>query len=128
MASIYVAAITGDGATLETAWRPSGFDGKKFAVLMTDEIKRRAIVYSPDDTVAGAGITQFLQAEDRPSLIALAKSTGPGAGQRTAITNWLTAAGYTVPSYSGNPTWWTVLHFIARQVSPEADLDKINAA
>lgn len=127
MASIYVANVTGDGETLATAWRPSGFDGKRYAVLMSDEVHGKCIVFSPDDTVTGTGIQRFLQAANRAALLDLAKTTSPTAGQRTTITNWCTNAGYTVPNYTGNPTWWTVLHFIARQVNGDADLGGTNA-
>jgi hypothetical protein len=127
MASLYLTNVTGNGQTTATAWRPAGFDGKRYAVLMMDEIKGKAVVFSPDDTVTGTGITRFLQAANRAALVNLAKTTGPTAGQRTTITNWCTNAGYTVPNYSGSPTWWTVVHFLARQVNGTADLDGINA-
>lgn len=122
MTSLYLADVAGDGSSLATAFRPSGFDGKTFSVLMIDQVQQKAIIYSPDDSITGAGITNFLSAGSRPALITLAQSTSPTAGQRNAIVTWCTNAGYTVPSVVGNPTWWTVLHYIAHQVNGAADL------
>lgn len=125
MASLYLANVTGNGLTPATAWRPSGFDGQRFTVLMVDEIKGRCVVYSPTDTITGVGITRILNAANRPGLIAFAQNNSPSVAQLNTVRTWCTNAGYTPPTMD---TWWNVVHFVARQVNPTADLNRTDAA
>lgn len=128
MASIFVANVTGNGSTADSAFRPSGFNGERYAVLMLDETNGKCLVFSPNDAIVGTGIQRLVQAADRQALLAACRTTSPNAAQRTAIANWCTNAGYQVPNYAGNPTWFQVITFLARLVSPAADVDGCEAA
>lgn len=122
MASLYLTDVAGDGQTMATAFRASGFTGVSHAVLMIDQAKKKAIVYSPSDAVAGSGIRLLLSAADHAALVVAAKTTTPTAAQLTTIINWATNAGYPAPS--SQTTWWDILHFLAHQVNPQADLEQ----
>lgn len=126
MASLYLANVTGDGASPATAWRPAGFDGHRFAVLMVDQVKGRAVVFSPEDGITGTGIVTLLQAADRASLGTLARNTSPSPAQLNAAKTWCTNAGYPVPQ-AASPTWWQTIHYIAQLVNPTADLSAVRA-
>jgi hypothetical protein len=119
MASVYLVNVIGDGVTMDTAYRPDVPDGTVYTCLMLHPAKMRALILSPTDAIVGA--TRLVQAADVPALRAKAKTTSPTAAQRTTIQTWMTANGYgTLPA---GVTWAQVIHFIARQVNPAADLD-----
>ncbi len=121
MPAVYLTDVAGDGVSSETAFRPSGFDGIPYVCLMIHETKRKALVASPN-TVTGAGTTKLLAAASWPALRTLAKTTNPTANQLNAVKAWLATNGYPVP-VAVNPSWWEVIHHVARQVNPSADLD-----
>lgn len=121
MASLYLCDAIGDGLIPETAFRPSGFDGKPNAVLMLHQPKMKALILSSDDAVTGAGISKLLTAASVAALRTAAASTNPSATKRTSINTWLTANGYqqlTVAQVS----WFDCVQYVARQVNPDADL------
>lgn len=121
MPSVYLATVTGDGSSHATAFRPSGFDGVPYVCLMIDPGKSRAVIVSSNDSITGAGITQLVTAASWAALRTLATSTNPSAGQRTAANAWLTNKGYSTLT-GAQVTWAQCIHFIARQVNPDADL------
>lgn len=121
MASIYLTSVTGDGSTTATALRPSGFDGRPFSVLMMSEVKGKALLLSSDDTVTGVGVNNLITAASVQTLRTFAQSNNPSAAKRTAISSWLSSAGWN-PLSLAQVTWWDCLHFAARQGNPAADL------
>lgn len=123
MSSVYVANVTGDGLSSQTAYRPNGFDGKTFSVLMIDRVKSKALLLSQDDTVTGTGITNLLTASSVSALRAFASTNSPTLAQRTALTSWLTTNSYVVLT-SAQVSWLDCFNFIGRQVNTAADLNR----
>jgi hypothetical protein len=120
MPSIYLANVTGDGITTETAWRPDIPLGTPFACLMLDEITGRCVIVSTDDAISGAGVLLLATGATWETLEANTNQTSPNTPKQNQINTWLTSMGYE-PIVDGM-TWTEVVHFIARQVNPAADL------
>lgn len=121
MTSVYLTNVTGDGQ-IRTPHRASVPARTRYAVLMVDHTKGRALIVSPSDTLSGTGIVKLLTGTSVGDLRTKTRSTGPTNAQRTTINNWLAAAGYS-PLPASAVTWSEVIHAIARQVNPTADLE-----
>lgn len=120
MTSVYLANVTGDGLTPDTAYRPDVTG--PFVCLMIHEAKSKAVIVSPSDTLTGTGITKLVTGTSLDDMRTKARTTNPTSTQRTNINNWLSANGYTaLPAEA--VTWWDCVHHVARQVNPAADLD-----
>lgn len=126
MPSIYLADVIGTGA-FEDPHRPSWPEGTGFAVLMIDEVRRRALVASPVDTVTGTGIERLLTGPSWEELRANGKKNNPTPAARTKFNNWLTTAGYQ-PLTAAQVTWYDCVMYAARQVNPDANLDTVQAS
>lgn len=126
MPSVYLTSVTGDGQSIATARRASGFDGVSHATLMIDEAKKQAIVASPVDTVTGTGVTRILTGPTWEELRAQGKRNSPTNPQRKQVNDWLLAAGY-APLTSAQVTWEDCVLYAARQVNPAATLDGVYA-
>lgn len=122
MPSIYLANVTGDGQSTDTAWRPDIPTGTPFACLMVDEIAGRCVFVSTDDALSGTGILLLATGATWDDLEATTNQTSPNNPRRNQINTWLTDAGY--QPITPEMTWTEVVHFIARQVNPAADLTK----
>jgi hypothetical protein len=121
VASVYLANVTGDGLTPETAYRPSGFDSQACAILMLDTVRGKCLVVSGNDNNAAVGVTKLVSAASFAALRTLAATTNPTAAKRTAINTWLTGAGLT-PLGAGQVTWQDCVEFVGRQVNPDTSL------
>lgn len=121
MPAVYLCNVVGDGQSTTTAFRPVLPAGTQFACLMIDEPKARAVIVSPDNTLTGTGIAKLIEDTDWAALRTRAATTNPTAAQRTAVTTWLAANTY-LPLTVAQVTWLDVIHFVARQANPAADL------
>jgi hypothetical protein len=127
MPGVYLCNVIGDGLTMESAWRPDVPVGTRYACLMIDtSVKMKAIIASPSATVTGTGITLLLSGSTWETLYANGNQTSPNNPQRNNVNTWLTTNGY--QTISAGMTWTQVVHFIARQVNPAADLSQTFAA
>lgn len=125
MSSIYLCDVVGDGQSPATAYRPDLPAGANFVALMVHEGKRKAVVLADDDTLSGTGVRRLVTAPTVTQLRAQARTTNPTATQRSVVANWLSANGYAALPASA-VSWLDVIHHVARQVNPAADLDVIS--
>jgi hypothetical protein len=120
MATVYLADVTGDGVSPETAFRPSIPAGTRYVTIMLDQVKMKCLIASPNDTLVAAGVIQLLTGTTFETLRSASGQTTVPNGKRNAINTWLNTNGY-LPIAAGL-TWLNAIHFIARQVNPAADL------
>lgn len=121
MPAVYLCNVIGDGVSTTTAFRPSLPPGRLFACLMIHEVKARAIIVSPDNTLTGTGIVMLISDTSWDAMRTKAATTNPTAGQRINLSTWLAANGYQ-PLKAAQVTWLDCIHFMAQQVNPAADL------
>lgn len=115
MPTVFFTTVNGDGLSTGTAYRPD--TQAAFACLSVDPVRLRAVVIGPD-TAPGEAL---VSGTDMASLRSNASSSGPNTPRRNAINALLTSAGYNALP-AGTLTWVDVIHHIARQVNPVADL------
>lgn len=120
MASLYLCNVEGDGTSAESAYRPA-VTASAFTCLMLDSVRGKALIVSPDDSLAGAGVNRLLQAATMAGLRTKARTTNPTAAQRTALNTWLLNGGY--QPLTAQLTWAECVGFAARQVNSAADLE-----
>lgn len=115
MPTVYFTTVTGDGLSAGTAYRPD--TSVAYAALSVDSVRLRAVVVGPEAAPGEALVT----GSDMSTLRSNAASSGPNNSRRNAINALLNSAGYT-PIPGGVTTWLGIIHHIARQANPVADL------
>lgn len=125
MATLYLTTIIGTGSQTDP-FRPAGFDGFPYAVLMNQVSKPGCIVYSPRDDVDvpdQKAVTPMQTRASHADLVAWADSTIPTASERNVLDAWAGSGGLArLPAGSEAWTWAECLHYFARQVNPGASL------
>lgn len=116
MTAVYLTNVIGDGGPT-SAYRPDV--AASYACLMIHEAKAKAVIVSPSDTLPGA--IRLLTGTNLADLRAKAATTNPTSAQRTAVANWLSTNGY-APLPAAAVTWLDVIHHVAHQVNPAANL------
>lgn len=119
MPSVYLANVIGDGS-MNDGFRPDVPTGADFSCLMIDGPAGRCVIVSPSDSLTGTGILLLATGSTWDDLAANTRQTSPNNPTRNQINNWLTTAGY--QPISAGMTWDEVIHFVARQVNPAANL------
>ena len=94
-----------------------------YECLMIHRATNKAVVVARQDIRGEAGVTTLVFAPTWAALVREARSTDPAdvptGAQRTAVTNWCNANGYTPPTVA-QVTWAQLILFVARQVNPGA--------
>jgi hypothetical protein len=122
VATVYTANVTGDGTSPSTAFRPTGFDGHPFSVLMLDPgVAKKCMVVSSQDTITGTGISALITRSTWPDLLDWARTHNPTTAQRNAMNTWLTGAGLATLT-AAQVNWFDCIQYAAQQVNPAADL------
>jgi hypothetical protein len=119
MPSVYLTNVTGDGVSTFTAHRPD-IPAASFACLMIDETSGRALIVSPDNSLSGSGVLLLASGATWEEMEASTRQTKPNPPKLSQINTWLTSSGY--QPVTSDMTWNEIVHFIARQVNPAADL------
>ena len=122
MPGVYLCNVIGDGQSVETAFRPDVPAGTQFVCLMIHEAKAKALILSAADAITHPGVITLVSAATKAQLRELATTTSPNATRRNQINTWLTNNGY--QTITAGMTWAQAIHYVARQVNPDADLLK----
>lgn len=121
MTTVYAAHVTGDGLSPATAFRPAGFDGLRWVILMLDQNRSRCLLVSSSDTVTGPNVVSLVTGASWSALLSWARATSPPAHERNVLGTWISSAGLTALT-SSQVNWFDCLTYVARQVNPAADL------